>query len=120
MVAKTVMGSVDPRAESSRRRDDLTEGQQWRHSQSDPGGNRLGFDPERDPGHDDDQRGRYVSVEQVIAQSTAQIEHDLDAREVAGRVLDRAVGRVVVRDVQLRKLDLGVHHQRVCHVPDEH
>lgn len=90
--------------------DDLTEGQQWRHSQGDTGRDRLRFDPERDPRHDDDQRGRYVRVEEVIAQPTAQIEHDLDAREVAGRVLDRAVGRVIIWYVQLGKLDLRVHH----------
>ena len=35
-------------------------------------------------------------LEEMIAQPTAQIEHDLDAREVAGRVLDRAVGRVII------------------------
>ena len=56
----------------------------------------------------------------MIAQAAAEIEDDLYAGEVPGGVLDRAVGRVIVRDVQLRQLDLRIHHQRVRHVPDEH
>lgn len=59
-------------------------------------------------------------MEKVVAESAAQIEVDGQAREVARRVLDGAVGGVVLGDVQLRQLDLRVHHQRVRHVPQEH
>jgi len=59
-------------------------------------------------------------VEQVIAQSPAQIEDDLYAREVSSRVFDRAVGRVVVGYVELRQLYLRVHHERNRRVPEEY
>lgn len=101
----------------SRRSGRLTEGQQWRHAKSDPCRDGFRLDPEGDPGHDDDQGGRDVRVEQVITQSPAQIEDNLYAREVSGRVFDRAVGRVVVRYVELRQLDFRINHKRIGHVP---
>lgn len=95
----------------------FTEGQQWRHAQGDPRRDGFRLDPEGDPGHDDDQSGRDVRVEQVIAQSPAQIEDNLYAREVSGRVFDRAVGGVVVRYVELRQFDLRINHQGIRRVP---
>jgi len=59
-------------------------------------------------------------VEQVIAQSSAQIEDDLYAREVSSRVLDRAVGRVVVGYVELRQLYLRIHHEGIRRVPKKY
>lgn len=59
-------------------------------------------------------------MEQVIAQSPAQIEDNLYAREVSGGVFDRAVGRVVVRYVELRQLYLRIHYKRIRCVPEEY
>ena len=53
--------------------------------QGDPGRYSLGLDPEADPGHDDDQTGRDVSVEQVVAQPPLEHEHNLQTREVTCR-----------------------------------
>lgn len=55
----------------------------------------------------------------MIAKPAAQVEDDLYTGEVAGRVLDRAVGRVVAGNIQLWQLDLRIHHQRICQVPDK-
>lgn len=56
-------------------------------------------------------------MEQVITQSPAQIEDNLYACEVSGRVFDRAVSRVVVRYVELRQLDFRINHEGIGHVP---
>lgn len=103
-----------------RRRGGFTEGQQWRHAEGDPRRDGFRLDPKGDPGHDDDQSGRDVRVEQVIAQSPAQIEDNLYAREVSGRVFDRAVGGVVVRYVELRQLDLRINYQGIRRIPKEY
>lgn len=100
--------------------DGFTEGQQWRHAEGDPRRDGFRLDPEGDPGHDDDQSGRDVRVEQVIAESPAQIEDNLYAREVSGRVFNRAVGRVVVRYVELRQLDFRINDEGIRHVPQEY
>ena len=54
-------------------------------SQGDPGRHRLGLDPEADPGHDDDQAGWDVGVEQVVAQPPLEHEDNLQTREVTCR-----------------------------------
>ena len=59
------------------------EGEQTGDPQGDPGGHGLGLDPERDPGHDDDQTGGDVGVEQVVAESTLEHEDDLEAGELS-------------------------------------
>lgn len=59
-------------------------------------------------------------MEQVIAQSPAQIEDNLYAREVSGGVFDRAIRRVVVGYVELRQLYLRIHHEGIRRVPEEH
>lgn len=97
----------------------LTQRQQRRDAQCDARRNRLRLDPERDPRHHHNQRGRDVRVEQVVAKAAPQIEDDRQAGEVAGRVFDCAVGRVVAADVLLRQLDFGIDDQRIGHVPDE-
>lgn len=58
-------------------------------------------------------------MEQVVAEAPAQIEDDGQTGEVAGGILDSAVGGVIAADVLLRQLDFRVHHQRIGHVPDE-
>ena len=58
------------------------EGQERGHPQRDPGRDSLRLDPEADPGHDDDQAGGDVGVEQVVAQPSFEHEHNLQTREV--------------------------------------
>ena len=41
------------------------------------------FDPERDPRHHDDEAGRDVGVEQVVAEAPPELEDHLQASEVA-------------------------------------
>ena len=48
----------------------------------DPGGDRLRLNPEADPGHDHDQTGGDIGVEQVVAQPPLEHEHNLQTREV--------------------------------------
>ncbi|GBM74345.1 hypothetical protein AVEN_113380-1 [Araneus ventricosus] len=45
------------------------QGEQGGDAQGDPGGYGVGPNPERDPGHDDDEAGRDVGVEQVVSQA---------------------------------------------------
>lgn len=97
-----------------------TECEERSDAERDAGRNGLWFDPERDPRHDDDQRRRDVGVEEMVAEAASQVEEDGQAREVACRVLDGAVGGVVLRDIKLRQLDLGAHHQRVRQIPQKH
>ena len=59
------------------------QGEQTGDAQRDPGRNGLGLDPERDPGHHDDQTGGDVSVEKVVAQATPELEDHLKAGEIA-------------------------------------
>lgn len=98
----------------------FTEGQQWRHAEGDPRRDRFRLDPESDPRHDDDQGRRDVRVKQMIAEPPAQIKDDLYAREISGRVFDRAVGCVVVRYVELRQLDLRIDHEGIRRIPQEY
>ena len=51
--------------------------------QGDPGGNGLGLDPERDPGHDDNQTSGDVGVEQVVAETPLEHEDHLETGELA-------------------------------------
>ena len=59
------------------------ESEQTGHPQRDSGWHRLWLDPEWDPGHDDDQTGGDVRVEEVVAQATLEHEHHLQAGELA-------------------------------------
>ena len=59
------------------------EGQQGGHAQGHAGGHGLGLDPETDPGHDDDQTGGDVGVEEVVAQPPLEHEHHLQTREIS-------------------------------------
>ena len=59
------------------------ESEQTGHPQRDSGWHRLWLDPERDPGHDDDQTGGDVGVEQVVAESTLEHEDALEAGELS-------------------------------------
>ena len=61
------------------------ESQQGGHSQRYPGRHGLRLDPETDPGHDDDQTGGDVGVEQVVAQPPLEHKHHLQTGEVACR-----------------------------------
>ena len=51
--------------------------EQRRDPQGHPGWDGLGLDPEGDPGHHDDQAGRDVGVEKVVAEATAKLEYNL-------------------------------------------
>ena len=46
---------------------------------------RNGFraDPKRDPAHDDDEAGRNISVEQVVAEPAPERQHHLEASEIS-------------------------------------
>lgn len=89
-------------------------------AEGDTRGNGFGLDPERDPAHDHNQRGRDVGVEQVVAKAPLQIEDHRQAREIARRVLDGTVGGVVHRDVQLGQFNFRINDQRIGQVPNEH
>ena len=52
-------------------------------TESDPSRDSLGLDPEADPGHNDDEAGGDVGVEQVVAETPLELEHNLQAGEVA-------------------------------------
>lgn len=69
------------------------EREQTGHSEGDSCRNCLGLYPERNPGHDDDQAGGHIRVEQVIPQAALEGEHHLQTGELAckrvGRVSDR-------------------------------
>jgi len=53
-----------------------------RYSKCDTCRNRLRFDPEWNPGHDDDQASRDVGMEEVVAQPTFELEDDLQTSEL--------------------------------------
>ena len=59
------------------------EGEEAGDPQRDPGWHGLRLDPERDPGHDDDEAGGDVGVEEVVAEATLEHEHHLQAGELA-------------------------------------
>ena len=88
------------------------ESQQGGHSQGDPGRNGLRLDPETDPGHDDDQTGGDVGVEQVVAQPSLEHEHHLQACEVACREklnhLEHYASRLTFIWLTVRSLNLVI------------
>ena len=51
------------------------------NSQGDPCRDSFWFDPEWDPGHDDDQAGWNVGVEEVVTQATLELKDDLQTSE---------------------------------------
>ena len=96
-----------------------TEGEERSYAESNSCRYCFRFNPECDPGHYNDKCRRYVRMKEMIAKSSTQIEDYLYAGEISGRILDCAVGRIVVGDVELRQLDLRIDNQRIRHVPDE-
>ena len=62
------------------------EGEEGRDAEGDPGGDGFGTYPEGDPRHDDNQTRRDVGVEDVVAQTTFEMQFDLQAGEVTCRV----------------------------------
>ena len=58
------------------------EGEEGGDPQRDPGGDRLRFDPEADPGHHHDQTGGYVGVEHEVTQPPPKLELYHQACEV--------------------------------------
>lgn len=59
-------------------------------------------------------------MEEVVAQSPLQIEDDSQAGEIARGILNRAVGRVVLGDIQLGQFDFRINDQRIRQIPNEH
>lgn len=59
-------------------------------------------------------------MEEVVAQSPLQIEDDGQAGEIARGILNRAVGRVVLGDIQLGQFDFRINDQRIRQIPNEH
>ena len=53
------------------------EGEEGGDTQGDPGRYSLWLDPEGDPGHDDNEAGGEVGVEEVVAQPPLELEHHL-------------------------------------------
>ena len=54
-------------------------------TESDPSRDSLGLDPEADPGHNDDEAGGDVGVEEVVAQPPLKHEDHLQTRKVTCR-----------------------------------
>ena len=50
-------------------------------SKGDSSRDSFWLDPERDPGHDDDEAGWNVGVEQVVAETPLELEDHLQASE---------------------------------------
>ena len=61
------------------------ESEEGGHPQRHPGRHRLRLDPEADPGHDDDEAGGDVGVEEVVAQPPLKHEDHLQTRKVTCR-----------------------------------
>lgn len=95
------------------------EGQQGGYAERHSGWRRFRFYPEGDPRHDYDQAGWNVGVKQVVAEPTFQDKHYFEASEVTSRIDLRAIGRVILNQLELGKLDVLVDDEWHVRIPLE-
>ncbi len=96
-----------------RRRHQGGHGQHSGHAQTDSGGRGAAIQPERHPRDDDDQTGRDVDLNQVVAHRTHELNFARESAVVAGgeRRLDRFLP--VAQDLELRQRNVRRNLNRV-------